>query len=151
MAPLIAGWSRTNIFSPAWVEALAPVPKSGMTADIMIYYCEAPTTYDSVTGKYVYSRESVETIYEGKARVQPLRMARNVPNNAGDTLVQAVRFQIGDMSVVLRPEYRVRVVSAPLNPSLEKFEYIIQGLMNSSNPFELTFETQVDTEVQLDY
>lgn len=147
MGPIIAGWSRDRIFNPAWIDDLSRVPNAGMTATIEIFdRGMGDAEYDIKLGEYVYP-EAEKIIYSGMARVQQIRMARNVPNNASDTLVQAVRFQIPKNSATLKTDYRVRVTECDLNPHLLTYEFVIQGIINSSNPIEQTFETQADTRI----
>lgn len=147
MAPIKKGWSRSQLFNQGWVDDLAPVANSGMTAKVLVFFQETVSVgYNPDTGEMEYETEPI-TLYEGVGRVQPMRMARNVPNNAADTIVQAVRFQIPVGDYGIRPKHRIRVLEADLNPDLVNFEYVIQGVMNSSNPFEITLEAQVDTEV----
>lgn len=149
MTPILPGWSREKLFNQAWVDDLQPVAEKLMNAVIEIFYqSTGELEYDFETGEYT-SVGTREVLYTGPARVQPIRMARNVPNNASDTEMQSVRFQVSALDIEVRPKHRIRVLESDLNETLTRFEYIVQGVMNSSNPFETTIETQVDTEIEV--
>lgn len=127
------------IFSDKWVSLLAPAAEAAMTATVTVY-TNTPGTYDVDTDTW----SGTETVvYSGKARVQPLRTARVIQG----TSVQVVRIQIPVSSgAVIRPDMRLRVDSSPLSPSLETCEMVVLDTVESSNPFEITFEGTVNVE-----
>lgn len=120
-----------------------------MPASIEVFFQElGDAEYDTETGEFTYPTDEV-IIFSGNARIQPIRMARTVNNNAADTTIQTVRVQVAAPDLVLRPNYKMRVTSSPLNKTLTKFRYVVYDVMDSSNPIERTFDATVDTEVQL--
>jgi hypothetical protein len=46
-----------------------------------------------------------------------------------------------------RPNDRMIVTSAQFNPDLEKFIFVVTGVLNSSNPWEKTLLLRADTEL----
>lgn len=134
-----------GIFTQGMVAAMQPSVTSVMAAVGRVYravrgdYDEATNTYPLT---YVYDITT-------KMRVQPLRSAtpRIVPNNTTD--VQTVLFSVPVNnlgSVDLRTGDQVRVTSAPLNPILVNYTYIVFEIMDSSNPLERTFLCRMDEE-----
>jgi hypothetical protein len=47
----------------------------------------------------------------------------------------------------IRPNDRIRVTASPYNANLEKFIYVVIGVLNSSNAWERTLLCRVDTEL----
>lgn len=136
------------IFTQEWVDGLKHVPESGMAATIRIFVPGKETGWDSTTNTPILAPDVV--IYEDKARVQPIRAAsqKAVPTNT--TSVQTVLFSIPieNKALDLKMSYQVRVLEAPLNPTLVKFKYVLSELLDSSNPLEKTFYCTVDLEKQ---
>lgn len=144
--PIRSGWSRASIFNKAWQEELNRVTEAWMPAKIQVFFQElGDAVYNTDTGEFTYPTAE-KIIYDGKARVQPIRMARNVSNNAADTIVQAVQFQVPDITLDNAVNYRVRVLECALNETLTSFHYTITDIVDSSNPIERTFVASVDTE-----
>lgn len=147
----MAGLTRVRkpLFTQEWVEALAPVAESGMTATIRIYELDGEPTYDPDTGQY--TTPEIEH-YVGKSRVQPLRSVRTALLPGNDTGVQSVQFQIpieDGKDFDLRPRMKVLVTACVLNPVLTAYAYQIQEIVDSSNPFERTFVCAVNTETEV--
>lgn len=136
------------IFTQEWVDGLKRVPESGMAATIRIFVPGKETGWDSTTNTPILAPDVV--IYEDKARVQPIRAAsqKAVPTNT--TSLQTVLFSIPieNKALDLKMSYQVRVLEAPLNPTLVKFKYVLSELLDSSNPLEKTFYCTVDLEKQ---
>lgn len=134
-----------NVFSQRWVDGLKHVPESGMVAQIEMYTL-GERVYNEATNQYDYTKT---VLYAGKARVQPLRSAnpRVIPNNA--TTVQTVLISLPIDAVLdkdIRPSVQVRVTASPLNPALTKYQYVLKEIMDSSNPLERTFLSEVNQE-----
>lgn len=137
--------SRT-LFSQEWVDALREVPEQGMVASIQLY--------DPQTSKAVLNWETKEydqvplILGTSKARVQPMRSAASRNNLANDTTVQTVLVSIpvDELDLDIRPWHRGRVLTSPLNPLLTKFVYVVQEIMDSSNPLERTLMFTVNQE-----
>lgn len=132
------------LFTERWAAGLAPVAEAGMVAQIEVYQIVGEGQYDLETDSWTVETEE---FYDGKARVQPVRSSREVQNTGDPTMVQRVRFQIPRGDYGLLPDQRVRVTSSPLNPALERSEFVIVEITDSSNPFETTFEATTNLEV----
>lgn len=131
------------LFSAQWVAGLAPVAEAAMVATIWIY-TSGPRTYDPDTDTWTTSDV---THYEGKTRVQPVRSSRDAANTGDATTLQRVRFQIPAGSLPeLRPDMRVQVTESPLNPALLSNLFVVTEMVDSSNPFEQTFEATTNNE-----
>ena len=119
-----------------------------MPATVVIYDPEvSEAEYDYDTGTWVGG--TVDAVYTGKARVQPIRGTSSVNQNANDTTVQSVLISIPigiGKNLDLRPKHRARVTSAPLNPTVTKYVYVMQEVVDSSNPLERTFVFRVNQE-----
>jgi hypothetical protein len=133
------------LFTQGMVDAMQPSVTSVMAAEGRIYrsvrgeYDETTNTYPLT---YVYNITS-------KMRVQPLRSAtpRIIPNNTTDVQTVLVSVPISALGATdVRPGDQVRVTSAPLNPALTKYTYIIFEIMDSSNPLERTVLCRSDQE-----
>jgi hypothetical protein len=144
---LLSQFYTGQLFTQAWVDALKGTPEQGMVATIELY---EPNTgealYDEETGEYV-SEPTI--LYTGKARVQPMRSARQGGVQGNDSYSQVVQFQIpidqGKL-IDIRPKHRVKVTAAPLNPMLTKYLYAVSEVLDSSNPLERTFYATVNLE-----
>lgn len=134
-----------GIFTQGMVAAMQPSVTSVMAAVGRVYRAERGP-YNPETNDYPLTYVFDITT---KMRVQPLRSAtpRIVPNNTTD--VQTVLFSVPVNnlgSVDLRTGDQVRVTSAPLNPILMNYTYIVFEIMDSSNPLERTFLCRMDEE-----
>lgn len=132
------------LFTQAWVDRVSPVVKAAMTATIRVYTPDLGASYDVETDTWT---QNPETVYEGPARVQPVRSSRF----QSDTTVQTVRFQVPvEDSFDVRVDMHVRVIDSPLNRNLEGREFVVVQIVDSSNPVEQTFEATVDNELVVD-
>lgn len=141
--------NRTNtLFTQRWVDRLKGVPESAMVASVVFYDPDtSQAVYNPATGTYT---STPTTLWTGQARVQPIRSAATRENNANDTTVQSVLISVpidAGLTFDLRPKHRGRVLTSPLNPLLTKFVYVVQEVLDSSNPIERTFVFSVDQEV----
>ena len=134
-----------EIFTPEWIAMLAPTAEAAMAADIKVY----------VVGDREYNPEDHEytveetTYYTGKARIQPIRMEVQTHLTGNPTSIQNIRVQIPIAdNFDIRMGMKMRVTKAPLNPVLKNYIYEISKVMDSSNPFERTFQCQIDQEVR---
>ena len=130
---LSTNFDKGLIATPDWVERIAPSPERFMPAEVEFL---DPTTRS--------------VLLTCKARVQPLRSAVPKPNGATDTQQQVVLVSIPialGRLLDLRPKHRAAVKSCVNNPTLTKFLYVVQEVIDSSNPVERTFHFVVDTEV----
>lgn len=133
------------LFTQKWVDGLAPVAESAMVADVSIYVVDGEPSYDPDTDEWT---AETTTYYSGKARVQPIRSVLTAEAPGNTSTVQGVRFQIPISAFAddLRPGMLVTVTSSPLNTTLTEFEYVLHGVVDSSNPFERTLEAKVNQE-----
>lgn len=134
-----------DLFSTAWVDALKGTIEASMIATVRFWSIDGEPIYDPDTDSWT---TPTTPVYEGPARVQPLRTAtqRNAPGN--ETTVQAVLFSIpiANKALNLRPELQGEVLVAELMPALATYQYVISEIMDSSNPVERTFLCTVNQE-----
>ena len=130
------------LFDAAWQARYAAIVERTMIATIRVY-TPGDAVYDPETD--TWTQNDTEH-YAGKARVQPLRTARDV----ADTDVQSVRVQVPINSFAARPGMQMRVTASPLNANLLDYEYVIKEVVDSSNPIEQTFECTVNSETVVD-
>ena len=139
-------WSN-NIFSQSWVDNLKGSPERAMVATVVFYDPAISTsTYNSTTNTYTSTPVVLLTT---KARVQPQRRANDKSNLANDTSVEMVLVSIPidtGKNLDLRPRHRAKVTVSPLLPLLTKFVYVVNEVLDSSNPIERTFRFKVDLE-----
>lgn len=141
----MAGLLRSkDLFTDKWVNGLKAAPESGMAGEIEIF------SYTVTYANFVPTQ--VDTIlWSGKARVQPLRTAnqKSVPGDDSKVQQVLVSIPVDAIDVELRSDkHFVRVTKAPLNPTLAGFKYAVREVMDSSNPIEKTFITEVITSVK---
>lgn len=120
-----------------------------MPAFVQIYNPDvSEREFDYATG--TWAEEVVDELYSGKARVQPIRGTSSVNQNANDTTVQSVLISIPidiGKNLDLRTYHRARVIDCELNPTIEKYVYVMQEVVDSSNPLERTFVFRVNQEM----
>jgi hypothetical protein len=135
-----------TLFSPAWQEALRGAPESAMDATVLIYSTNSSTeVYDADTDTWTRVPTNV---YSGKARVQPLRNANDIAQPGNETTLQSVLVSLPISANVsnFRPGLRLDVLTAPLNPSLLTYQFVLTDIVDSSNPIERTLMFSVDQE-----
>lgn len=138
-----------DLFSEAWVQALRGAPESAMSAAVRVFDPKSHTAvYDAAENDYTVDLVS---IYQGKARVQPLRSAGQVSDPINPTTVQAVlvSIPIANKALDLRTGLQMFVLASPLNPTLVNYKYVISEIMDSSNPIEKTFLCTVNQELRV--
>lgn len=131
------------LFSQRWVDGLAKAAGTWMPCEIEVYALNGEPVRDPVFDTWT---ETTTTHYTGKARVQPVRSSREVQNTGDPTTTQRVRFQVPVGDWGLLPDQRVTVTSATLNPALERSQFVVVEITDSSNPFETTFECTTNLE-----
>jgi hypothetical protein len=119
--------------------------------------------YNPASGGQEYDAESntwtgtTTPLYTGPARIQPVASVTETTLEYNPTTIQNVRVilpygknTLEDSEGVvpdIRPNDRLRVTSSPYNTNLEKFIYVVIGVLNSSNAWERTLLCRVDTEL----
>jgi hypothetical protein len=119
--------------------------------------------YNPASGEQEYDAESntwtgtTTPLYTGPARIQPVASVTETTLEYNPTTIQNVRVilpygknTLEDSEGVvpdIRPNDRLRVTSSPYNTNLEKFIYVVIGVLNSSNAWERTLLCRVDTEL----
>lgn len=137
--------TRRPLFSQRWVDGLAPIAESAMSAIIRVFIPGQGRVYDVDTDTWTNTPDTV--LYTGPARVQPIRSAREARATGDSTTVQSIRFQVPVSSgLTVRPDTQVRVTACTLSPALLTYQYVIRDTAESSNPFEITFEATVNNE-----
>lgn len=133
------------LFTQKWVDGLRASAEAGMVAEISIYETTGEPVYDPDTDTWT---AETTTYYSGKARVQPIRSVLTAEAPGNTSTVRAIRLQIPvtEFADDLRPGMLVAVTASPLNTFLLEFEYVLSGVVDSSNPFERTLEAKVNQE-----
>lgn len=119
--------------------------------------------YNPASGDQEYDAESntwtgtTTPLYTGPARIQPVASVTETTLEYNPTTIQNVRVilpygknTLEDSEGVvpdIRPNDRLRVTASPYNSNLEKFIYVVIGVLNSSNAWERTLLCRVDTEL----
>lgn len=141
--------AKKPLFSDEWAEGLRASVESGMIASVHLFEPGGEGVWDPSINDW--TEPLPVTLYEGKARVQPIRTAsdRTVPGNA--TTVQTVLVSVPREATALdiRPGQQLRVTGAGMNPQLTEFQYVVHEVLDSSNPLEKTFYCKVNQEVKV--
>lgn len=129
----------TQIFTQDWVDSLSHIPEIGMVATIKIIQPNRQSSdYDFDTNSY---SDTSQVIYNGKARVQPVRSSGKRKIMASDSSIQNYLFSIPviNNNIDLRVKHQVFVTEAELNPTLLNYVFTISEIGDSSNILERTF------------
>lgn len=134
----------------AWEQQIADV--SGLVefqnATITIYDPSLLTkTYSYDTNEYAVSGDAV--VYEGQARVQPMRLATQVSGGPVDDPSSAMRFMVQipfEESVVIERGFQMQVTDGGRNHRLESYLFTIVADADSSHMASHTFECVVNVE-----
>ena len=94
--PLTAGWSKHNYFNKVWQKALAQTLHTTHNCTIRVTVTDenAVEDFDPATGETIYDPRATTILYEGTARVQPRGASFEKNNQAADTSVRRVQFQL---------------------------------------------------------
>ena len=128
-----------SVFNTRWQSGLVSGQVAAQPATVKMF--TRSTTYVNNLPVVVET-----SLYNGEARVQPVRTPRRNPE-VGDTREdQTVRFQLKLNSLEFSADTMyVRVLTCPLNPALVNGEvYVLREVTDSSNPIERTFEAVAD-------
>lgn len=140
---------------PRWLTHNQSVGYALQLATVDIYNpASGEQTYDAETNTWT---GTTTPLYTGPARIQPVASVTETTLEYNPTTIQNVRVILpygkntldGSEGEVpdIRPNDRIRVTSSPYNSSLEKFIYVVIGVLNSSNAWERTLLCRVDTEL----
>lgn len=117
-----------------------------MPATVRLFRKNPERIYDPETNTYI--DDPIE-LYTGKSRIQPLRSSRFEPAPMDSSYWQTVLISV-PIAPVLGIDFRVadqaRVNEAPLNPAILKYQYVVNEIIDSSNPFERTLLCTVSLE-----
>jgi len=135
-----------ELFTQAWVSHLSRVPERGMVALVYIFGV-SDKVYDAETDTWI---EETAEVYNGPARVQPLRSTRQSDVAGDDILNQMylVSLPIATRDIDFNSAQTMHVLSSPLNPSLETYVFNVWETGDSSNPLERTLIVQVNQDVR---
>lgn len=146
------GWRTTvpraarPIFTAEWQAGGARAVGTAMPATLRLFRKNPERIYDPETNTYI--DDPIE-LYEGKGRVQPLRSSRFEPAPMDSAYWQTVLLSV-PIAPVLTVDFRVadqaRVLVSPLNPAILKYQYMVNEIIDSSNPFERTLLCTVSLE-----
>lgn len=102
--------------------------------------------YDVDTGKWTIVGDG--TIYEGQARLIAVRRGVNFEgqNQGNSKVITAIRVQIprGELPIRVTKGTTARVLSAPLNPTLETYLFYLSSDVHGSSAATRTFEFNLD-------
>jgi hypothetical protein len=144
------------VLHPKWTSHNVPVEDGLGLAHIQIIKPNAvEKTYDAVSNTWT---ESTATIYEGWARIQPLRQS-TISESSNDFIPMtgkdvAMFFNLkknlmedwdGELADI-RPGYEVIVISAVADPLLTGFQYTVKSVINSSNSWSRGITCEVNQE-----
>lgn len=140
---------RIKPFTQEWVDALKHIPETAMVGAVVVTRPNTGTkVYDVDTDTWITTPDTV--LYEGKARVQPIRsnMFRERPGDT--TQAMAIRFSIPVDSINEDIRFRdeVRVTASDLNETLLDYVFYVTDPLDSTNPIEKTFHAEADLEVR---
>lgn len=140
---------------PRWLTHNQAVGYALQLATVEVYNpATADQEYDPETNTWTGTRT---TLYTGPARIQPVASVTETTLEYNPTTIQNVRVILpygkntltGSEGEIpdIRPNDRLLVTDSPYNTNLEKFIYVVIGVLNSSNAWERTLLCRVDTEL----
>jgi len=140
---------------PRWLTHNQSVGYGLQLATVTVYNPSSEDkTYDAATNTWSGSNTD---LYTGPARIQPETINTDSTQQFNPTTLQNVRVILpyskntveGSNGVLpdIRPNDKIRVTSSPYNLTLEKFIYVVIGVLNSSNSWERTLLCRVDIEL----
>ena len=103
-------------------------------------------TWNPATNTYTGDPEVL--IWEGKARIQPVRNATTPDLGITQGSIQAIRVQVpyDDSIGLIRKGLQVRVTDGGENAVLEELEFVVQEAINSSYGWNTTIECEVSAK-----
>lgn len=115
-----------------------------MICDIVVFSVDTET-YDDATDTW---SQTTTTYLTDKARVQPVRSSLNNNDPSNETTIQTVLVSvpISNNTVDLKRGLQMSVLVSPLNPQLLRYTFVVDSLVDSSNPLERTFYCAVNEE-----
>ncbi len=150
-----------SAIDPRWTFHNLAIERSLALTSIEIYDpATNDSVYDAVTNSWT---GTVNLLWSGKARIQPRSASAN-PSTLGNALSaidpgasQVVEVHIGlrENQVTgsggaiadIRPGNRMLVTSSVLDPMLQNFEFVVRGVLNSSNPWHRALLCEVNQEL----
>ena len=140
---------------PRWLTHNQSVGYGLQLATVTVYNPSSEgKTYDAATNTWSGSNTD---LYTGPARIQPSVTSTEGTQQFNPTTLQNVQITLpytkntlaGSNGILpdIRPNDKIRVTSSPYNLTLEKFIYVVTGVLNSSNAWERTLLCRVDIEL----
>lgn len=144
------------VLHPKWTSHNVPVEDGLGLAHIRIIKPNAvDKQYNATTNTWT---ESTVDIYEGWARIQPLRQS-TISESSNDFIPMTGKdvgmfFNLkknliegwdGSLADV-RPGYEVVVIASPVDPLLTGFKYTVKSVINSSNTWSRGITCEVNQE-----
>lgn len=142
---------------PRWLYHNNNVGRALQLAEVEIFSrSNSERTYNAETN--TWSGEA-KTLYTGRARIQQTTSITetSVSMEYNPTTIQTVRITIpngrntleGSNGAIpdIRPNDKIRVTSAPYNTNLERFMFVVSGVLNSSNAWEKVLLCKADIEI----
>jgi hypothetical protein len=103
--------------------------------------------WDVRTNEYTGSPEQL--LWDGKARVQPIRRPLGGETSFSSSTIREIRIQIPHSEDLpnFEPGMRVRVTESAVDKNLEEFVCVIRSAINSSYGWNRTIECDVDLKM----
>ncbi len=134
--PLMRPW----IEHQAWCSIYDPI--AGRTV-----------TEDPVTG--AVTNVTITPAFTGWMRVQPMRTDLTIKRAIDNTTTRRVQFWPLDFPkdglIDIRPGFEIVVIQCQNDPQLTKYQYVVDGAMNSSLAWNRTITTSVNEESRPKY
>ncbi len=152
--PLIPNWDKNNYFNAAWQAGLAQSLQQFYNATVEIFLLpdQNEGVLDPVTGEVTFEDGARRVLYSGSARVQPRGASLMRYNNAADTQITRVQFQLPiteETKTLDIPVFAyVQVTECRLFPALTMYDYRVFEAVENANPLWRTFRATVDEEVR---
>lgn len=146
---------------PRWYYHNSGIEKSLRLATVEIYNPDSSSSvYDATTNTWT---GDTTLLWVGKARIQPrsstarIGVAGNLVTSIDPGASQIVEVHIGlrenqlagseGVMPDIRPGHRLLVTESPLDEQLKNFEFVVRGVINSSNPWHRALLCEVNQEL----
>ena len=134
---------------PRWIEAVQRPLDGFLNCELELYdvdMLDNGANYDWRTNTGANGGATI--LFTGPAQLQVYRFTLTMDAPAGSVdQVRSARFTIDHediAGVTVRKGQMVRVTSAPNDPSLEHYQYVVNSGFNSASSFRRTIECEVD-------
>lgn len=137
------GANKRSSLDPRWTKHQVPVVVGFMLAEIRVIRKDPtiPLEYDQNTKTYV---GGFETVFEGKARIQPYGIIGDM-NVAQDTTGRRLmRVQIREKTAGIQLDDMIEVISCPDDAELVNYVLEVRGSIGESNSWVRDIVTEAN-------